>query len=321
MQRILVTGAFGFVGRVLLQRLAGRARAEVVALARHGEGSAGVHRTISCDIAQEREVEAAVVQARPNVVIHLAGMAAVDAARHEPRSAWDVNLHGTRHLADAVMRHAPEAAFLHVSSAEIYGGAFRSWKRPVDESACIEPANLYAVTKAAADLLIGQMAQVGLRAVRMRPFNHTGPGQGEGFAMSAFAAQIARIEHGLQEPVIRVGNLDARRDFLDVRDVVAAYAAALDRPQLFDERGLAINLASGTVHVVGDLLGRLVAQARKPVRVEIDPARVRPNDTPLAVGDAGRAAQLLGWRPIIPIDKTLADVLDYWRTVIRAAGA
>jgi GDP-4-dehydro-6-deoxy-D-mannose reductase len=153
------------------------------------------------------------------------------------------------------------------------------------------------------------MAHDGLNAVRFRPFNHTAPGQSDQFVVPAFAAQIARIEKGLQEPVVRVGNLDAQRDFLDARDVVEAYVAAL-----FTHGSLApgtiVNLASGVPRRIGDILERLLLGAKAAIRVEPDPALIRANDTPRAIGDAARARALLGWLPAIPWDRTLVDVLN-----------
>jgi len=312
--RILVTGAGGFVGHWLVESLKPRlpAGAELVTLGR----SSGVN----ADVTKPDEVDRVVATLRPTCVLHLAAVAAVQEARSFPRRTWDVNLGGTMNLAEAVMRHAPEARFLFVSTSEVYGGVFRRWNRPLDESAPMDPANTYAASKAAADLLVGQLARDGLRALRLRPFNHTGPGQTEQFVIPSFAAQIARIEHGLRPPVIQVGNLDAQRDFLDVRDVVDAYARAILADDL-PEPGTVLNIASGRPRRIGDILEALVAQSRTPVRVEGDPDRMRPNDTPIAVGDAARARKALGWEPRIPFETTLAEVLGFWRASTRPADA
>ncbi len=168
--------------------------------------------------------------------------------------------------------------------------------------------NPYATTKAAADLLLGEMAEAGLQAVRFRPFNHTGPGQSTAFAVPSFAAQIAAIERGEREPVMRVGNLDARRDFLDVRDVVEAYLLAATASSL--PRGVVLNLASGEPRRIGDVLDALLRLSSVAIRVERDPALMRPSDVPVTAGNAARARALLGWRPSIPWETTLRDVLD-----------
>ena len=167
----------------------------------------------------------------------------------------------------------------------------------------------YAATKAAADLALGALAGKGLKCVRLRPFNHTGRGQDEAFVIPAIAMQIARIEAGLQPPVIRVGNLDAERDFLDVRDVVVAYALAVTKASELTP-GTIINIASGTARRVRDILEYLLRLSRKPIALEKDEARMRPSDVPRIVGNGERARRLLGWVPEHSFDDTLADVLD-----------
>ena len=299
--RILVTGAAGFVGGWLLGALPPGARVAAP----------------SIDVRDEAAVDALVRELQPTGVVHLAALSHVQESRGRARETFDVNLTGTMVLAEAVLRYAPAARFLFVGSSEAYGGTFNAWSRALDESAPLDPANPYAASKAAADVLIGQMARDGLQAVRFRPFNHTGPGQSPRFAVPAFAQQIARIERGLQEPELRTGNLEPLRDFLDVRDVVAAYVAALTRPEPL-AAGTIVNLASGVPRRIGDILRDLCALARAPVRVVPDPARMRPNDTPLAAGDAARARELLGWRPRIAWSQTLADVLEAAREASAA---
>ena len=183
------------------------------------------------------------------------------------------------------------------------------------KSAPLAPADTYAATKAAADLAIGALAVQGLHAVRFRPFNHTGPGQSEDFVVAAFAAQLARIEAGQQPPVVRVGRLDPARDFLDVRDVVAAYVACLARPERLPP-GTILNLASGHCRPIRAVLEDLIALAGLRPRIEEDAARLRPTEIPAARGSAAAAASLLGWQPSIPWERTLRDVLDYWRAEV-----
>jgi GDP-4-dehydro-6-deoxy-D-mannose reductase len=210
----------------------------------------------------------------------------------------------------------PGCRIIFSGSSEVYGASFKAGV-PLNESAELQPANPYASSKAAADLMLGQMALQGLKVARLRPFNHTGPGQTEHFAIPSFAAQIARIERGLQEPVMRVGSLDSMRDFLDVQDVVDAYVSTV---LLADElpAGCVMNLASGKPRRIGDMLDSLLAMSEVRIDVTPDPARFRPSDTPLVVGDSSRAYALLGWRPQRDIEYTLASVLGYWRA--RVAG-
>ncbi len=299
--RILITGTGGFVGGWMTTRLrAALPGAEVIA--------AGAPDGPALDVTRAVEVDALVARFRPSAVVHLAGVASLVRARAKPRAAWDVNLFGTLNLAEAVMRHAPEARFVQAGSSEVYGSSFNTAGGIVDEGAPLAPLNPYATTKAAADLLIGEMAEAGLHAVRVRPFNHTGPGQSTAFAVPAFAAQIAAVERGEREPVLRVGNLDARRDFLDVRDVVEAYLLAVTVPRL--PRGIVLNVASGDPRRIGDVLDALLALSGTVIRIERDPALMRPSDVPVMAGDAARARALLGWRPRIPWETTLRDVLN-----------
>ncbi len=318
--RILVTGAEGFVGRFLVAAIGARfgAAAEVFEASRHPEPG---RPSIALDVTDIGQVRAAVSEVRPTAVVHLAAVSAVPLARAKPDHAWAVNLHGTLNLARAVLDLAPRARFLYVSTSEVYGGTFRARGIPLGEDAPLDPANTYAATKAAADLAVGQLARDGLSAMRFRPFNHTGPGQGEDFVIPAFAAQVARIERGLQPPTLDVGNLDAIRDFLDVRDVVDAYVRALALDDAAWKAGAVVNLCSGMPRRIRDALDGLLAAARLPIEVRSDPARLRPNDTPIALGDARFAADLLGWQPQIAWETTLADVLDHWRVrVAPAAG-
>jgi GDP-4-dehydro-6-deoxy-D-mannose reductase len=302
-------GAGGFVGSWLLARLSCKlpADAEIMASGRHVSGATAR----ALDITNTFEVDALVRGFRPTCVVHLAAISSLDQARLGAREAWIVNLFGTMNLAEAVMRHAPDARFIFAGSSEIYGGSFNAACGIVDETVLPHPRNVYAATKASADLMLGQMADAGLRVVRFRPFNHTGPGQSTCFVVPAFASQIAAIERSERPPVMKVGNLDAKRDFLDVRDVVDAYILALLAPEL--PNGAIFNLASGIPRKIGDVLENLLTMSRATIRVEQDETLMRPSDVPITAGDARRANAILGWRPAIAWDTTLNDVLNSYR--------
>jgi GDP-4-dehydro-6-deoxy-D-mannose reductase len=303
LRRILVTGAAGFVGQCLLPVL----RAAFPGTEIQGTGG--------LDVTDRAAVFALVQEARPEVCLHLAGIAAIGQALADQPRAWAVNLHGALNLADAILAHAPECRLIFISSAEVYGGSFKAGV-PLDESAALAPLNLYAATKAAAELALGAMTGSGLRLLRLRPFNHTGPGQAEAFVVPAFAGQIARIEAGLAPPVIAVGALRPARDFMDVRDVCAAYAACVLRADELPDNAV-LNIASGRGVMIGDILSLLLDQARVKIDVAEDPARLRAVEIERAVGDAGLAERFLGWRPRVPLEQTLAEVLAAARAAVR----
>jgi GDP-4-dehydro-6-deoxy-D-mannose reductase len=302
-RRILVTGASGFVGRHLTPRLASAFPDAQLYLDRF-------------DVTDAAMVAHVVAAFAPDACVHLAAVAAIPAARQAPDRAWAVNLHGTLNLARAILRHAPDCFFLHVSSGDIYGRSFLSGK-PLDETALLAPMNDYAATKAAADLAIGALVGEGLRAVRLRPFNHTGPGQSPDFVVAAFARQVARIKAGLQPPVVRVGNLEARRDFLDVRDVCGAYVACLRCADSL-ATGTILNVASGVPRRIGNILRDLLALAGAEAAIETDHRHLRPAEIFCATGDARQLRHLLEWKPEIAWQQTVSDVLDYWMAHVAA---
>jgi GDP-4-dehydro-6-deoxy-D-mannose reductase len=310
-QRILVTGAGGFVARHLLPQLrAAFPAAELVLL-----GGAGAR----VDLADGDAVAAFVAEVAPDACVHLAGVTAVPAANADPDGAWRVNLLGTLALARALQKARADAVLVFASSSEIYGRSFAAGVK-LDEAGVPAPMNTYAATKAAADLALGAMAATGLRVMRMRPFNHTGPGQGAGFVVPAFARQAARIAAGLQEPKMQVGALDPLRDFLDVRDVCAAYVAALARADGLAP-GVIFNIASGTPRRIGDILADLLRMAGVEAEVSTGTTLLRRAEIPLACGDAGAARAALGWAPAIGWEQTLADVLADWRARVAEEGA
>ena len=204
-------------------------------------------------------------------------------------------------------RHVPEATVLFASSSEVYGRSFGS--APIDEDATPEPANAYARSKLMAEQVLSQVLPTTTRLVLARPFNHTGPGQREDFVMPSFAGQIARIEAGRQAPVLQVGNLEAQRDFLDVRDVAAAYVALLASSPRLPARFIC-NVATGSARPLREMLEMLRRLARVPFAVEIDPGRLRPSDIPFAAGRSDRLHGATGWAPAIPLEVTLAALLD-----------
>ena len=306
--RILVTGATGFVGGHLLPALrVAFPEAALLALTQCNPAAAA-DETFHADLCDPTSLRAALTAARPDAILHLAAQSSVPAAFIDPAATWRVNVDGTLTLAALAREILPAVLFVFVGSAEAYGLTFQRGT-PLDENAPFAPANPYAASKAAADIALGEMALRGLHVLRLRPFNHTGMGQAPAFAVPAFARQLARIEAGLQDRVVKVGALDRWRDFLDVRDVCAGYIAALRHGPGITP-GTAINLASGTPRRIGDVLDALIARVDFPVEVRADAGHLRPTDVVTATGDPGRAAALLDWAPTIAWDATLDAVLE-----------
>lgn len=306
---VLVTGASGFVGPWLLAALAGHGWGPLTAL---GEPPADPVPALPAvtwrpgDVRDAAALDALVAEVRPAAVFHLAAQASVAASLEDPGATFEVNALGTLRLLDALRRHAPAARVLLVSSAEVYGP--RGGR--LAEDLAPAPANPYAASKAAAEQVAAAFARsYGLHVVVARPFNHTGPGQSARFAPGAFARQIAMIEAGRQAPAIRVGNLEARRDFLDVRDVVEAYVALAAR----GEAGRTYNVSRGEAVPIQAILDGLLAHAKVGIDVERDPALMRPADVPALEGDPGALRRATGWAPAIPLDVTLGDLLADWR--------
>jgi GDP-4-dehydro-6-deoxy-D-mannose reductase len=303
---LLVTGAGGFVGRHLAPALrAAFPAARIIGTSQAGDADENFDIT---DRGQAREI---ISRLQPDICVHLAGIAAIGQARANPRQAWEVNLHGTLNIAEAILAAAPRCRLIFISSAEVYGGSFKPGL-PLGETAVLAPLNLYAATKAAAELALGAMAGDGLQLLRLRPFNHTGPGQTEDFVVPAFAGQIARIEAGLAPPEIAVGALDPERDFLDIRDVCGAYIASIKTLGALANNQI-INIASGRAVKIGAILELLLARAKCEIAVRQDPARLRPVEISRAIGDASLAAEILQWQPRFRLEETIDSVLNFAR--------
>lgn len=318
--RVLVTGVSGFVGGHLVERVRAESPgAELYGLVKphgvaRGDEPAGVA-SLEADLDDSAAVSAAVLAARPDRVVHLAGQSSVQNSWINPGETLRTNVLGIVHLAGALIEHGLAARLLVVGSADEYG-LVDAAQQPIREDRPLRPRSPYAVSKAAQGLLALEYAgRAGLWVVCTRTFPHTGPRRGEAFAESSFARQIAEIEAGRREPVLHVGNLDAVRDFTDVRDVVGAYWSLLEH----GVSGQVYNVCSGCGITIRELLERLVRFAQVSVEVRVDPERLRPADIPALVGDAGKLREATGWRPRLPLDQTLRDLLEYWRARVRAS--
>jgi len=303
--KVLVTGATGFAGRHLCRRLLALGH-EVTGTTLDAADRAD-HPLAVCDVTDPSAVDALVRDTKPDAAVHLAGIASVRDAGAMAATAFAVNAAAAQSLIESLLAHAPGATFLAVSSAEVYGDVAPE-ALPIAETQPIAPPHVYGVTKAALESLCRAYADR-LRIVLARPFNHIGPGQSPNFVASSFARQVADIEAGRAEPVLRVGNLDARRDFSDVRDVVEAYCLALERC----EPGTPYNICSGRAVAIHDLLDTLLSMTDVSVRVEQDAGRLRPSDVPVLVGSAEKLNRATGWEPKYELHQTLRDILDGWR--------
>jgi GDP-4-dehydro-6-deoxy-D-mannose reductase len=281
---IIVTGAQGFVGRHLLAQLGDRAR------------------PVEVDVTDAKVIAREVAAAAPRAVVHLAALSSVGSSWEDAGETWRVNVVGTVNVLEAARTQAPECRVLVASTGEVYGRALRV---PSAEDDPLLPMSPYAASKAAAEVACEQARRVGVDVVVSRGFQQEGPGRDERFAVGSWAAQIARAEEA-GGGTVRVGDLSARRDIVDVRDVCRAYELLLDRsvpPATY-------NVAGGRTIEMREVLELLVGLAEAPIEVEPDPARIRPADLPVVCGDASRLRDATGWEPMIPLEQTLADTLD-----------
>jgi GDP-4-dehydro-6-deoxy-D-mannose reductase len=318
--RALITGMTGFAGSHLAEYL----------LAEHpGVEVYGTHRwrsrmenvehlrskvkLLEADLRDYTSMHSALERSRPDVIFHLAAQSFVPSSWTAPNDTLTTNVSGQTNLFEAVRSLRLDPVIQIACSSEQYGLVLPG-ETPIKETNPLRPLSPYAVSKVAQDYLGYQYFQsYGLKVVRTRGFNHTGPRRGHVFVTSNFCSQVAAIELGLQEPVIRVGNIDAIRDFTDVRDMVRAYWLAVTKAK----PGEVYNIATGNGIVIREMLERLIALANVEVKIETDPERLRPSDVEVLIGDASKFKADTGWEPRIPFDQTLRDLLDYWRNTLR----
>jgi len=312
-ERVLVTGADGFVASHLVVELERQWNCSIFGVGLKEKPM------VKCDKLSYRVLDITDYEAcknfigevKPEAVFHLAAQPSVALSWKNPHATYEINLLGELNILEALRRANLDVSFHVACSSEEYG---KSFNLPLIEDSPLRPCSHYAVSKVAQEMMaLAYYEAFSWRVLVTRGFNQAGPGQSPEFVISSFAYQIARIEAGLCEPVIKVGNLEAKRDFTDVRDTVRALRMVLEK----GKAGSIYNVCSGRAHRISDLLEMLIGMAKVAVRIEQDPERSRPSDIPVVVGDLKKIKEEVGWEPEIPIEKTLADTLDWWRVNLQ----
>jgi len=305
-----VTGAAGFVGSYLVERLLDEG-ARVVGWQRPGTTpiTAAALDWMTVELLDADRVAEALGALRPAAVYHLAGSAHVADSWAHTRETFEGNVLATHHLLQGLRRGGLAPRVLVSGSATVYAPG----SEPLDEASPLRPASPYATSKLAQEMLAAQAwREHGIPVLLARSFNHVGPRQTPAYVAPSIARQIALIERGERPPVLRMGNLDPERDIMDVRDTVRAYRAMMDRA----EPGVPYNVCGGRPIRIGDLVELFRARATRPVDIEQDPARMRPNDVPRLVGSHARLTGATGWTPAVPLEQTVDDLLTWWRTQV-----
>jgi GDP-4-dehydro-6-deoxy-D-mannose reductase len=311
--RALITGVGGFVGRHLLQHLQAEGD-DVFGLARAADVQGlDTGRIVKIDLFDRADVERAVRQTQPEAVYHLAAQSSPAESLADPWTTICNNLACQFNLLEGLLSAGLRPRILIVGSSDEYGRVSPT-DVPTHEDVPLRPTTPYAVSKVGQDMMGYQyFAQHSLAVVRVRPFNHTGPGHDARFVIPSFARQLAEIESGLRQPVLRVGNLEVSRDFTDVRDMVRAYRLALT----LGTPGDVYNLGSGRSTRLAETVGELIGLCRVQAETRLDPALLRPSDIPRQEADIRKFTTLTGWQPSIPWHTTLRDTFEYWREKVR----
>ncbi len=318
-KKALIIGAAGFVGPYLAAACQKNLNADVIGTKLEREelllNTVDGHRAevVDLDIMDGKAVLSLLDEKRPEYIFHLAAQSSVAYSWKNPELTVDVNIKGALHLLEALRVLREKDGYnphvLMVGSSEEYGRPQTDDGR-IDENHPVHPVNIYAATKVCQNMLATIYAKAyGLNLVMTRSFNHIGPGQAPAFVVADFCQQVAKIERGEQEPVIRVGNLSAKRDFTDVRDVVNAYTALVKKGQ----GGETYNIGTGNARAISEILGTIIAQSKNEIKVDVDAQKLRPVDVPVIEADAAKMSAVTGWQPSIDIVETIGDILEQWR--------
>lgn len=318
MKKVLITGASGFVGGYLAEHLLEKGDTDIYGTyltqdsKEHSPVNGKIH-FLQVDLSSKQETHTLIERVRPDEVYHLAAMASVAASFKDPAGTFHANVDAELNVFESLREeNLLETRVLITSSAEVYGYVTPQ-DLPVDENTPLRPANPYSVSKIAQDFLGFQYnLSYHIPIIRVRPFNHVGPRQATGYVVADFAKQVALIEKRQLEPVVKVGNLEAKRDFTDVRDMVKAYPLLVEKGQ----GGDIYNIGSGTSHKIQEILDILIASSTVKITIQTDPSKLRPSDIPEIVADSRKMQGITGWKPEISFEKTIKDTLDYWRSIV-----
>ncbi len=314
-ERVLITGITGFAGSHLVDYLLTLEDVEIFGMRRWRSRTEHIdHLTdrvqiVECDLRDQISVNRVIAEVQPDKIFHLAAQSFVPTSWSAPEESLYTNIIGTLHILEGVRQAGIDPWIQVAGSSEEYGLVHPD-EVPIKETNPLRPLSPYAVSKVGTDLLAYQYFQsFGMKLVRTRAFNHTGPRRGDVFVCSNFAKQIVEAEKGKREPIIRVGNLEAQRDFTDVRDMVKAYWLSLKHC----EPGEVYNISSGTTRKISGVLNMLLSWSKTEIEIEEDPERLRPSDVPILLGDFSKFRQATGWKTEISFEQTLQDILEYWR--------
>lgn len=318
MNNVLITGVSGFAGSFLASFLLKSSEDKVFGTYLSGNGQKNIEdikdkiELRRVDLMEKDQVDNLIAEVKPTNVYHLAALASPAESFKDPSKTFHTNISGQINLLESLKNNGlQDTRVLIISSAEVYG-IVSNENLPIDEETPFNPVSPYAVSKIAQDYLgLQYNLAYGINVVRARPFNHIGPRQGPNYAVSSFAKQIADIEKGINEPVMKVGNLETKRDLTDVRDIVRAYFLLSQKAKPGD----VYNIGSGKSVKIGDVLEMLLGMSEKEIKIETDESRFMPVDIPDNRCDITKLTQDTGWSPEISLETSLRDVLDYWRNI------
>lgn len=312
MKKGLVIGAAGFVGNYLLYEMHAAGMEVFATKLPHEKLENPYAKVYDLDIMDKGAVISLLFEVRPDYIFHLAAQSSVGLAWKNPGLTVDVNIKGSINVMDAVRELYYKPRVLLIGSGEEYGH-IKPEETPIVEGNLLRPGNIYAATKACQNMIGSIYAQAyDMELMMVRAFNHIGPGQAPTFVVSDFCKQVAEIEKGLREPVMMVGNLAAKRDFTDVRDVVKAYVKLMEH----GVPGETYNVGSGSAKSIQEVLELIISMSEKEIAVQTDPNKIRPVDVPIIEADITKLNKLTGWAPQIPLEQTIRETLDYWRECV-----